>query len=93
MGNLKKSILLFATTFIMTLSLISCGTNENNSGNKIKVDNIYKGSGKFDRYTLYISALNIDSPTNDSLFKYDLLNIGIKSLSKRGFNPYCVESK
>ncbi len=93
MGNLKKSILLFATTFIMTLSLISCGTNENNSGNKIKVDNIYKGSGKFDRDTLYISALNIDSPTNDSLFKYDLLNIGIKSLSKRGFNPYFVDSK
>lgn len=92
MVKLKKSILLFITIFVMTFSLVSCSTKNNNTGNKIKVDNIYKGSGKFDRDTLYISALNIDSPTNEALFKYDLLNIGIKSLDKVGFNPYFIDS-
>ena len=59
----------------------------------MKVDNIYKGSGKFDRDTLYISALNVDTPTNDSLVKHDILNVGINSISRRSFNPYFAESK
>ena len=73
MLDFRRYVLLFASIIFVISLFTSCGKSDNNSGNKIKVDNIYKGSGKFDRDTLYISALNIDSPTNDSLFKYDLL--------------------
>ena len=93
MLDFRRYVLLFVSIIFVISLFTSCGKSDNNSGNKIKVDNIYKGSGKFDRDTLYISALNVDTPTNDSLVKHDILNVGINSISRRSFNPYFAESK
>lgn len=91
MVNFKKYTLAFVFV-VACMSLVSCQNNERPQ-DKIKVDNIYRGNGKFDRDTLYISALNVDTAKNDSLMKHDVLNIGVRSLSKRSFNPYFSESK
>lgn len=77
----------------MITSTFSSCSNKPPSGNKISVDNIHKGSGKFDRDTLYISALNVDSPQNTSIIKGDILNVGVKYLKGRSLNPYYIESK
>lgn len=77
--------------FIMVFSiciLISCSTNDDSG--KIQVDNMYNGSGKFDKDTIYISALKIDSPSNDSLIKSDILNFGVISFPEK-VNPYFME--
>lgn len=92
MFNFKKFILLFSC-FVFCISVfVSCGEPEKDSGNKIDV-NIHKGTGKFDRETLYIGALNVNSSANDSLIKHDTLNIGVKSMDNAMLNPYFVKSK
>lgn len=95
MQKFKKFILslVYAFTAVMIFSLSSCKKTDDDNGNKIMVDNIYKGNGKFDRDTLYISALNVDTPKNNSLMKHDILNVGIKHITTKCFNPYFAESK
>lgn len=93
MKKFRKYMLTGMTAFFLMYSVVGCAIGEKDSGNRIRVDNIHKGSGKYDRDTLYISALNVDSPQNSSIIKHDVLNVGVKSISKRSFNPYLIESK
>ena len=89
-----KSVCVIMVNVLVACSLISCdGSNKNNNGNKLNVDNIYKGSGKFDKDTYYIGALNVDMVSNNSFMKYDALNVGINSLEEKTINPYFIESK
>ncbi len=93
MREFKKYFSLFATSVFLITSCVSCSINNKNNKDEIKIDNIHKGSGKYDRDTLYISALNVDTSSNGSLVKYNILNFGVPYISKIGFNPYFIESR
>lgn len=93
MKKISKYMLMGMTAFFLIWGVVSCTSSGKDDGSKIRVDNINKGSGKYDRDTLYISALNVDSPQNSSIIKNNILNVGVKSISKRSFNPYLIESK
>ena len=49
MLDFRRYVLLFASIIFVISLFTSCGKSDNNNGNKMKVDNIYKGSGKFDK--------------------------------------------
>lgn len=93
MREFKKYFSLFATSIFLITSCVSCSISNGKNNSEIKIDNIHKGSGKYDRNTLYISALNVDTSLNSSLVKHNILNFGIPYISKIGFNPYFIESK
>ena len=92
MFKINKNIFGFIISISMIFALVSCNT-QTNDGNKINVDNIYKGNGKFDKDTYYIGALNVDTVSNKSYMKHDSLNIGINSIDAGIINPYFIESK
>ena len=56
-----KQINLILSIMIIFYSLSSCIGKKRENGNKIQVDNIHRGSGKFDKDTLYISASNFNT--------------------------------
>ena len=91
MNRLRRSIGMFSMIVFLMNAFVSCGNENKNTNNKIEVENIYKGTGKFDRDTVYISALNVDDINNSSLVKKDTLNFGVKSLKNQSFNPYFME--
>lgn len=93
MREFKKCFSLFASSIFLIATCASCSSSKNNESNKIKIDNIYRGNGKFDRDTFYISALNVDTSKNDSLIKHDILNLGVRHISRLGLNPYFIECK
>lgn len=93
MKKFIKQFNLILAVMMIFCSLFSCTGNKEESGNKIQVDNIHRGSGKFDKDTLYISASNFNTSVNNAIAKQDILNVGVKSLSKFNFNPYFIESK
>jgi len=88
-----KQINLILSIMIIFYSLSSCIGKKGENGNKIQVDNIHRGSGKFDKDTLYISDSNFNTYVNNAMAKQDILNVGVKFLGKFNFNPYFVESK
>ncbi|BAK81433.1 ABC transporter substrate-binding protein [Candidatus Arthromitus sp. SFB-rat-Yit] len=92
MRKFIRQINLILSIFMIFCFISSCKSNKGETGNKIQVDNIYKGSGKFDKDTLYISASNFNSSNNNAIVKQDILNVGIKYLNKFNFNPYLIES-
>ena len=92
MREFKRCFSLFASSIFLAVSCVACSSDKLNES-EIKIDNIYRGNGKFDRDTFYISALNVDTSKNDSLVKHNILNLGVRHITRLGLNPYFIESK
>lgn len=92
MVKFKRCTFIFVISIVVICIFTGC-SNKPDSGNKISVENIHKGNGKYDKTTYYISALNVDTASNNSFMKQDIINVGVDLIEDRVINPYFIKYK